>query len=252
MTSEKPRAYPIFLSLILALAAIASTIILPGLFVADPAARSATWDASIIVACALEALIALYAALPFFPKVRESISMAVYPSIAFVLLPYALVAVLTIFLASGRVALYATLLCVETIAAIAVIGILAAVGNTRRGVERTNAVERATVYKPALEARSARDNLSAVKGKGSDAAFKSCADALRRLEERATSATRFGRSGSESAESEIESSIGALAAKVSGLAALAEGDIDAGLGACASEALAIVKALDLRERSLVR
>jgi len=251
MTSEKPRVFPILLCLVLALAAVAATIALPGLFV-EPAARSSTWNASIIIACVLEALLALYAALPFFPRVRGSMSMAVYPSISFVLMPYALAVVLTIFLASGKVALYATLLSAETIVALGIVGALAAVGNTRRDEEKSNAALRAMVYKPALEVRSARDSLGAVKGKGPEAAFKACADALRRLEERASSATRFGRPGAEDAEARIEASIGELGAKVEGLSALAAGDLDAALNACASEALAIVKALDLRERSLVK
>jgi hypothetical protein len=239
------------LSLVLALAAMAATILLPGLF-GDPSSRPPTWDASIVIACVLEALIALYAALPFFPRVRDSISMAVYPSIAFVLLPYVLAVVLTLVFAAGSVALYATLLSGETIVALAVVGILAAAGNTRRRGERGEAVERASAYKPALAVRAIRDELAAAQGSGSASSFKACADALRRLEERSASATRFGQPGSESDETEIEAGIGALAAKVEGIGSLAGAEAEAALAAAAKEALALVKSLDRRERSLVK
>jgi hypothetical protein len=251
MTNEKPRLFPIFLILVLAAATIAATIVLPNLF-GDPSARPETWNASIIIACVLEALIYLYAALPFFPGVRGAMSMTVYPSIAFVLVPYALAAILTIFLAASSTALYATLLSGETIVALGIVGILSVVGNTRRRGEASEAVDRATAYKPAAAARAARDELASVKGKGSDAAFKACADALRRLEERSSSATRFGRPSSEAAEAEIASSIGSLAGRVAGLGGLGPEGIDAALEACAAEALSIVKALDRRERGLVK
>jgi len=252
MTSEKPRAFPILLCLALALSAMAATIVLPGLFVANPSARSATWDVSIAIACILEAIIALYAALPFFPRVRASISMAVYPSIVFVLLPYTLAVVLTLVFTAGSIALYATLLSGETILALAVVGALAAAGNTRRKGERTEAVERASTYKPVIAVRAIRDELASAQAVGSAASFKACIDALRRLEERSVSATRFGRPGSESDETSIEAGIGALAAKVERLKDLSGAEADAALAASAGEALALVKSLDRREKNLVK
>jgi hypothetical protein len=251
MANDKPRLFPILLILVLAAATIAATIVLPNLF-GDPSARPVTWNASIIIACVLEASIYLYAALPFFPKVRASMSMTVYPSITFVLIPYAFVVVLTLLLTSTSIALYATLLSGETIVALGLVGTLSVVGNTRRKGEATEAAERATVYKPAAAARAARDGLEVLKGKHSPAAFKACADALRRLEERSSSATRFGRPGSEAAEAEIASSIETLASRVAGLSALGVEGLDAALEACSAEALSIVKALDRRERGLVK
>ena len=251
MEKDKQRLFPIVLILVLAMATITATIVLPGLF-GDPAARPETWNASIIIACILEALIYLYAALPFFSKVRASISMAVYPSLAFVLIPYALAVVLTLFLTGRSTALYATLLSGETIVGFGFVFMLSVVGNTRRKNEQTEAVERATVYKPALEVRGIRDNLEGIKGKCSDTVFKACADALRRLEERSNSATRFCRPGSEDAEAEIISSIAELSGKVSALGGLEGASIDSALTGCTNDALSIIKALDRREKGLVR
>jgi hypothetical protein len=251
MENERLRLFPIILILVLAAATIIATVLLPGLF-GNPFARPETWNASIIIACILEALIYLYAALPFFPKVRASMSMAVYPSIAFVLIPYALAVVLTLFLTGRSTTLYVTLLAGETIVGLGIVFMLSVVGNTRRKNEQAEAVERATAYKPALEVRGIRDNLVGVKGKGSDAAFKACTDALRRLEERSSSATRFCRPGSEDAEAEIISSIGELSGKVSALGSLEGESMDSALTNCTNDALSIIKALDRRERGLVR
>lgn len=251
MEQDKQRLFPIVLILVLATATIAATIVLPSLF-GDPNARPQTWNASIIIACVIEVLVYLYAALPFFPKVRASMSMAVYPSIAFVLIPYALAAVLTLFLTGRSTALYATLLSGETIVGFVIVVMLSVVGNTRRKNEKTEAVVRATVYKPALEVRGIRDDLEGAKGKSSDTVFKACADTLRRLEERSNSATRFLRPGSEKAEAEIISSIKDLSNKISSLMGLGAEGIDVALASCTDEALSIIKALDRREKGLVR
>ena len=119
--------------------------------------------------------------------------MSAYSAIAFPLFLYLIAGIATVYLARNDYSRFITLVIVESIVFLLIAGSILLLGHSRAQEVNAEAAERATAYRPALDIKMIRSQFSASGLSGQDAAALS--DALRRLEERAASATRFGRNG---------------------------------------------------------
>ena len=235
--------------LFIGIAVIAATILLPGMFFNE---LPINFNTGVAYACFLELCVILYALLPCFEGFRARVAMTAYAGIFIPVLLYLMGGIVTIYLVLNDNALFTTLAVVETIIFAFIAGAIILIGRNRLGEIRSEANERQQAYYPALALRPIRDTFTSCNTL-SKTTLNPAADLLRKLEERASSATRFGRPGAESIETQIKSDIETLASKVDTLNELTDTTAaEQALEKIKTDVHSLLKKFDFRERSLVR
>jgi len=244
--------YPIlFFILGLGSAVIAATIILPGLFF-NESNLPLNYYTGIRYACFIETCIIIYASLACFSGIRNKIAMTAYAGIAIPLFLYLIAGVVTIYSLLDDYSLFYTAAVIETIIFAFIAGSMVLIGHGRMGEINIEKNERYSSYKPAIVIRSIRDSFTTHQTI-SPSAVTAASDLLRKLEERATSSTRFGRPGVESVENQIITAIEALEQKIESLIHITDSKTaEETIESVKNEIQSLIKKFDLRERSLVR
>jgi len=244
--------YPIlFFILGLGSAVIAATIILPGLFF-NESNLPLNYYTGIRYACFIETCIIIYASLACFSGITNKIAMTAYAGIAIPLFLYLIAGVVTIYSLLDDYSLFYTAAVIETIIFAFIAGSMVLIGHGRMGEINIEKNERYSSYKPAIVIRSIRDSFTTHQTI-SPSAVTAASDLLRKLEERATSSTRFGRPGVESVENQIITAIEALEQKIESLIHITDSKTaEETIESVKNEIQSLIKKFDLRERSLVR